>query len=612
MRVLSHIIALTFLRANFSESAQYDYEFLGCFKEEHTLALPHQIEGYFRTNTECNAACSASDFLFSTRRNLDECYCGTSLFEKDEKFEKLDETGCECEYEFIEIGVNCVYKRKLSEQKLATSEKTREMKQSKAAKVEKAVKVDKVGKKSKLKKQKGDKNTFDVVIVGAGWAGLGAANSLISSGINNIKVIEACDVIGGRSKALTFSDGLTVNAGANWIHQVNPLSSTGTNLVYEAFLETQLETVIDQQNSTVYMSYGNGTKLDNSYLQKFEAIFNDLFSFLYYYADHSSSVRDIANAFIADYGDKMNDNDLRYFELVLKLVGLEFASSVEDISATDFISYFVDYSLGLEIFIPSYASLLEYYARKIPKDLFLMKSIVTNIHYGRNIIKLDYVTEKNIIKQISAKKVIITVPLGVLKAKKIAFEPQLPSWKSDSIESIKFGKMDQVISVWNEGTKLPWETGTDLQALRRIDRISADINNQGKWSVWFTYPLPSNSGVRQISLAYNYGRDLVEINEDAKDDKDLEKRNLDGLKKIFGEANVPDPDDVIVKSWSKDPFTLGGYSSSQPDANISKPVDDKLYFAGEATSINHPATTHGALQSGLDAAKLLIENIQAK
>ena len=67
-------------------------------------------------------------------------------------------------------------------------------------------------------------------------------------------------------------------------------------------------------------------------------------------------------------------------------------------------------------------------------------------------------------------------------------------------------------------------------------------------------------------------------------------------------------------SWSRDPFARGSYSYLAPSilgpgarTVLAQPVG-RLAFAGEATSSSAPATTHGALQSGRDAARLIIED----
>src|SRR5688572_20933263 len=71
---------------------------------------------------------------------------------------------------------------------------------------------------------------------------------------------------------------------------------------------------------------------------------------------------------------------------------------------------------------------------------------------------------------------------------------------------------------------------------------------------------------------------------------------------------LPEPDGWLVTRWAADPFALGSYSFLPPGATpddrkaLAAPVGDRLFFAGEATSVEYPATVHGAYLSGRRAA----------
>jgi monoamine oxidase len=82
---------------------------------------------------------------------------------------------------------------------------------------------------------------------------------------------------------------------------------------------------------------------------------------------------------------------------------------------------------------------------------------------------------------------------------------------------------------------------------------------------------------------------------------------LGALRAMFG-SDVPAPAGSIVTRWAADPFSLGAYSFNAVGSDgamrraLAEPVDGRLFFAGEATSADHFATTHGAYLSGLAAA----------
>jgi lysine-specific histone demethylase 1 len=85
------------------------------------------------------------------------------------------------------------------------------------------------------------------------------------------------------------------------------------------------------------------------------------------------------------------------------------------------------------------------------------------------------------------------------------------------------------------------------------------------------------------------------------------------LARIHGKELLPRPLQSIVTRWSKDPFARGSYSYVGPDATgddydlLGESIDQKLFFAGEATCRTHPATVHGAYMSGLRAATEVLE-----
>lgn len=99
---------------------------------------------------------------------------------------------------------------------------------------------------------------------------------------------------------------------------------------------------------------------------------------------------------------------------------------------------------------------------------------------------------------------------------------------------------------------------------------------------------------------------------DAADDGGEDADPGGGVDPAVGLARVPDPMGSIVTRWRADPFALGSYSflavGAEPEDRdlLAAPVADRLFFAGEATNRSFPATVHGALRSGEDAAELIL------
>ena len=81
------------------------------------------------------------------------------------------------------------------------------------------------------------------------------------------------------------------------------------------------------------------------------------------------------------------------------------------------------------------------------------------------------------------------------------------------------------------------------------------------------------------------------------------------LRAVYGE-DIPNPDSFLITRWGLEPYILGSYSApghNQDDsklrAELANPIQNRIFFAGEATSVLEYAFTHGALNTGLREAK---------
>jgi monoamine oxidase len=142
-----------------------------------------------------------------------------------------------------------------------------------------------------------------------------------------------------------------------------------------------------------------------------------------------------------------------------------------------------------------------------------------------------------------------------------------------------------------------WEQDRDL-----IARYSAQ---QNLWpSIFNLYKQYGDKALIAISTA----QDAVEV--EAKTDDEIVIELMAILKEQYGDQ-IPQPNDVRITRWHQDPFSFGSYSfmkvgaTEQSRVDLAATVDNKVYFAGEATSSRFPSTVHGALLSGLrEAAKI--------
>ena len=190
-----------------------------------------------------------------------------------------------------------------------------------------------------------------------------------------------------------------------------------------------------------------------------------------------------------------------------------------------------------------------------------------------------------------ADAVVVTVPLGVLREGAIRFEPPLPSEKIEAISGLEMGTLNKVIFKF----PTPFWSG-DGQTFQYLSET------RGEFPLIIDWHAASGNPALILFTGGAYAL-AMEEREDARVTADA----MRVVRTCFG-TGAPDPTGVLIQRWSQDPHTRGSYSfvpvGSSPDARdaLAQPVNDRLFFAGEATNRRNPATVHGAYESGLRVA----------
>ncbi|KAF6205440.1 hypothetical protein GE061_019612 [Apolygus lucorum] len=205
-----------------------------------------------------------------------------------------------------------------------------------------------------------------------------------------------------------------------------------------------------------------------------------------------------------------------------------------------------------------------------------------------------------------------TLPLGVLKQSatigvqpvpnSVQFSPPLPEWKTSAIQRLGFGNLNKVVLCFE---KQFWDPASNL-----FGHVGSTTASRGElFLFWNIYKAP-------VLTALVAG-EAAAIMENVSDDV-IVGRCIAVLKGIFGNSNVPQPKETVVTRWRVDQWARGSYSFvavgasgtdydvlaapvlPQPQNPADKtPVVPRLFFAGEHTIRNYPATVHGAFLSGL-------------
>lgn len=196
--------------------------------------------------------------------------------------------------------------------------------------------------------------------------------------------------------------------------------------------------------------------------------------------------------------------------------------------------------------------------------------------------------------------VLVTVPLGCLKAETINFLPPLPQWKRSSVQRLGFGVLNKVVL---EFPDVFWDDSVDY-----FGATAEETNRRGQcfmfWNVKKTVGAP-------VLIALVVGKAAIDGQNMSSSDHVYHA--LVVLRKLFGKETVPDPVASVVTDWGRDPFSYGAYSyvavgASGEDYDIlGRPVENCLFFAGEATCKEHPDTVGGAMMSGLREAVRIID-----
>ncbi|XP_035685902.1 lysine-specific histone demethylase 1A-like isoform X6 [Branchiostoma floridae] len=204
--------------------------------------------------------------------------------------------------------------------------------------------------------------------------------------------------------------------------------------------------------------------------------------------------------------------------------------------------------------------------------------------------------------------VLCTLPLGVLKQQPpaVQFFPALPEWKMAAVHRMGYGNLNKVVLCFD---RVFWDPNVNL-----FGHVGSTTASRGElFLFWNLYKAPT-----LIALVAG---EAAAIMENVSDDV-IVGRAITVLKGIFGNSAVPQPKETVVTRWRADPWSRGSYSyvaagSSGNDYDLmATPVAPspvvpgtpqasnmpRLFFGGEHTIRNYPATVHGAMLSGLREA----------
>ncbi len=426
-------------------------------------------------------------------------------------------------------------------------------------------------------------DAFDVIVIGAGVAGLAAARMLVQAG-RRVALLEARDRVGGRIHTVQAIQGeLPVELGAEFIHG---LPAELIELVDEAGL-TRFELdgdsrCVDPGRDAVRLEpCGDQHEVHKLFEELGHAQLSpdsrDL-SFSEYLGQRKVGAE--AAVWATNYVEGFNAADADR----ISIRALEKQQAAEDAISAD----------RLFRVIEGYARVPEYLLwrfREAGGELFRSMAVRSVVWKPGQV---DVATETGRVLQ--AKSAVLTLPLGVLQARRVAFQPQ-PVEILKAADSLVMGLAARVVYEFDSTF---WK---QFVSLKGVSFLFAPEATPPTW--WTTSPKPGSTLTGWIG-----GRKTKRLEMDL-----LPETGLETLSFMLGSTLHEVRKHLLrwhMHDWQTDPHSLGAYTYVPRGAidasdRLSQPVAETLFFAGEHTdTTGHWGTVHGALRSGYRAAQQLL------
>jgi monoamine oxidase len=415
-------------------------------------------------------------------------------------------------------------------------------------------------------------NGFDLIIVGAGAAGIAAAHAARDSGLRVI-VLEAGARVGGR--AYTDFESLTepFDHGCQWLHSagINPLTPLAERYGFRY-----------RRDGIDFRIHDGEWWLNDGITREFLGMMGDTYDRI---AAAGESGADIAAEACIETGDPATD---RWAPLFRRNFTGYMAAAPADVSVLDTARYVqtgenwpVESGMG---------ALIAHLARELPRSIEIrLDCPVKSVDWGDNEVMVGTLDG-----MLVTKAVLITVSTGVLAGDRLKFFPLLPDWKQDAIAKVPMGFAEKVAFEFEGDPFVGLESHFATPDWPDAPAASFHV-----------HPFD-----RPVATAYLGGELAAGLCREGPAAMLDFSQGL--LAKLFGADILKAIRKVKPTRWTVDPCFGGAYSVLSPGggesrAALARPLDDKVFFAGEATSAHAFSTAHGAWQSGLDAMRLILE-----
>jgi monoamine oxidase len=401
-------------------------------------------------------------------------------------------------------------------------------------------------------------NKQDVIVVGAGVAGLAAARRLHDAGRAPL-VLEARDRIGGR--ILSDRSRSLVELGAEFIH--------GERVATWQVVRSAGLTTDPWRGGRLFARQGRIIPNDDPLVARI----NQLYEAASYYHGPEHSMAEVL-ASLAPADDPARHYAARWLANIegaeLTRLNAVTLSWEREHGSSDYENFHV---------VEGYDRVPHALAQRLHVRL---DSPVSAIAWGEDGATLTLHAGE----QLRANHVIVTVPVSLLQAGRISFSPELPAAKSDAISRIAMGHVTKLVLWFERAFWPPFQV----------------CSTDGAVASWW----PTGDEQAPALMGYTGGLDALALA--ARGEAGAIEQGLAEVSQLFGTAARQLFVAGRLMDWASDPWSLGAYTYSSMGmgnarAELAVPLAGTLFFAGEATHTGGDlATVHGAIETGWRAA----------
>jgi monoamine oxidase len=234
----------------------------------------------------------------------------------------------------------------------------------------------------------------------------------------------------------------------------------------------------------------------------------------------------------------------------------------------------------------------------------IVPEIADSVALNKPVLEINYEADKVITKtadneSYEADKIFVTVPIKILQNEQITFQPEMPQAKREAIGKVFMGDGIKIFIEFHE------KFYPDILSYGNIFKA---LTEENKFVYDAAFKKDSDKNILGLFAINEKASAYTKLNEE-----EIITKFLSELDEIFEGKATTHYKKHIVQNWSKEPYIQGAYSYSF-DGNkneivniVSEPLMNKIYFAGEALSIENQAMVQGACESAYSMIARMIK-----